>query len=42
MNLSQFDDNAKSYLEKILAILDIEAVVVEEGIDETTSCYRID
>ncbi|MBS1990601.1 MAG: KH domain-containing protein [Cyanobacteria bacterium SZAS LIN-2] len=42
MNLGQFDDNAKSYLEKILAILDIEAVVIEEGIDETTTCFRID
>jgi spoIIIJ-associated protein len=42
MNPSQFDDNAKTYLEKILAILDIEAVVVEEGVDETTFCYRID
>lgn len=39
---SQFDENARSYLEKILAILDIEAVVIEEGIDETTTCYRID
>jgi len=42
MNLSQFDDNARSYLEKILAILDIEAVVLEENIDETTTCFRID
>lgn len=42
MNLSQFDDNAKSYLEKILAILDIEAEVVQEDVDDTTTCYRID
>jgi spoIIIJ-associated protein len=42
MSLSQFDDNAKSYLEKILAILDIEASVLEEEVDETTTCYRID
>lgn len=42
MNLSQFDDNAKSYLEKILAILDIEATVLEEEVDDTTVCYRID
>ena len=42
MNLSQFDDNAKSYLEKILAILDIEAEVVQEEVDDTTTCYRID
>jgi len=40
---SQFDDdNARTFLEKILAILDIEAVVIEEGIDDTTTCYRID
>lgn len=42
MNSSQFDDNARTFLEKILAILDIEAVVIEEGIDDTTTCYRID
>lgn len=36
------DENAKSYLEKILAILDIEASVNEENIDESTICYRID
>ncbi|HND04097.1 MAG: KH domain-containing protein [Candidatus Obscuribacter sp.] len=42
MNLSQFDDNARSYLEKILAILDIEAEVVQEDVDDTTTCYRID
>ena len=42
MNISQFDDNAKSYLEKILAILDIEAVVSEDNVDETTFCYRIE
>ncbi len=37
-----FDENAQSYLEKILAILDIEAMVVQEELDETTTCYRID
>ncbi|MBN8662316.1 MAG: KH domain-containing protein [Candidatus Obscuribacter phosphatis] len=42
MNLSQFDDNAKSYLEKILAILDIEAEVLQEDVDDTTTCYRIE
>ncbi len=36
------DDNAKSYLEKMLAILDIEAVVHEESLDESTLCLRID
>ncbi len=41
MTYSNFDDNAKSYLEKILAILDIEASVLEEGLDENTICYRI-
>jgi hypothetical protein len=42
MNYSNFDDNAKTFLEKILAILDIEATVLEEEIDETTICYRIE
>lgn len=42
MNISQFDDNAQSYLEKILAILDIEASVIQEELDDTTTCYRID
>ncbi|MDZ4833306.1 MAG: R3H domain-containing nucleic acid-binding protein [Candidatus Melainabacteria bacterium] len=37
-----FDENAQSYLEKILAILDIEATVVQEDLDDTTTCYRID
>lgn len=37
-----FDENAQSYLEKILAILDIEATVVQEELDDTTTCYRID
>lgn len=37
-----FDENAQSYLEKILAILDIEAMVIQEELDETTTCYRID
>jgi len=41
MTYSDFSDNAKSYLEKILAILDIEASVLEEGLDENTICYRI-
>ncbi len=41
MTYSNFTDNAKSYLEKILAILDIDATVIEEGIDENTTCYRI-
>lgn len=36
------DENARSYLEKILAILDIDAVIHEEDIDESTRCYRID
>lgn len=42
MNHAQFGDTAQSYLEKILAILDIEASVIEEELDETTTCYRID
>lgn len=42
MNLSQYEDTAKDYLEKILAILDIEAAVVEEEVDDSTTCYRID
>jgi len=37
-----FDENARSYLEKILAILDIEAMVIQEELDDTTTCYRID
>lgn len=36
------DENAKTYLEKMLAILDIDAVVHEENIDESTVCLRID
>lgn len=36
------EENARSYLEKMLAILDIDAVVHEEEIDENTMCYRID
>lgn len=41
--MNQIDsDNARSYLEKMLAILDIEAVVHEEEMDETTLCYRIE
>lgn len=42
MSNSIFVDNAKSYLEKMLAILDLEATVLEEEIDENTMCYRID
>jgi spoIIIJ-associated protein len=42
MSNSIFVDNAKSYLEKMLAILDLEAAVLEEEIDENTICYRID
>jgi spoIIIJ-associated protein len=42
MNYTGYGDNAKTYLEKILAILDIEAAVVEEEIDETTMCFRIE
>lgn len=42
MNLSTLDDSAKNYLEKILAILDIDASVLKEEIDDTTSCYRIE
>jgi spoIIIJ-associated protein len=40
--MNQLDDNARSYLEKILAILDIEATVSAEDIDETTTCFRIE
>lgn len=42
MSMSTLGDSAQSYLEKILAILDIEASVVEEELDDTTICYRID
>src|SRR5271154_4548261 len=42
MNYALDLDNAKTYLEKILAILDIEATVVDEEVDETTMCYRIE
>ena len=42
MSVNQLGDSAQSYLEKILAILDIEASVVEEELDDTTTCYRID
>ncbi|MBX3137943.1 hypothetical protein KF707_17080 [Candidatus Obscuribacterales bacterium] len=37
-----FDENAQSYLEKILAILDIEATVIPEDLDDTTTSYRIE
>ncbi len=36
------EENARSYLEKILAILDIEAQIMQEDIDESTTCFRID
>lgn len=36
------EDTARTYLEKMLAILDIEAVVHEENVDESTTCLRID
>lgn len=36
------EDSARSYLEKMLAILDIDAVIHEEELDESTLCYRID
>jgi spoIIIJ-associated protein len=42
MSYSEFSDNAKSYLEKILAILDIDATVLQEEVDETTLCFRIE
>lgn len=42
MNVSALDDTAKNYLEKILAILDIDASVLKEEIDDTTLCYRIE
>ena len=42
MSNSIFVDNARSYLEKMLAILDLEATVLEEELDENTICYRID
>ncbi len=42
MNQSQFGESAQAYLEKILAILDIDASVVEEELDERTVCFRID
>src|ERR1700733_1429350 len=36
------EDSARSYLEKILAILDIEATIVQEEVDEKTTCLRIE
>src|ERR1035437_8781037 len=36
------EENARTYLEKMLAILDIEAQVHEESLDESTICLRID
>lgn len=40
--MNSTDDNARTYLEKMLAILDIEAVIHEEAVDESTTCLRID
>ncbi len=42
MNMNIFDENAKTFLEKILAILDIEASINEEELEDETVCYRID
>lgn len=39
---TDYTDNAKSFLEKMLAILDMDAAVLEEELDENTICYRID
>ena len=36
------EENTRSYLEKMLAILDIDAVIHEDDLDESTRCYRID
>ncbi len=36
------DENAKTFLEKILAILDIEASINEEELEDETVCYRIE
>ena len=36
------EETARGYLEKMLAILDIDAVIHEEEMDESTRCYRID
>jgi spoIIIJ-associated protein len=36
------EESARTYLEKMLAILDIDAVVYEENLDESTTCLRID
>lgn len=35
-------ENAKTYLEKMLAIMEIEATVTESTVDESTVCYRIE
>jgi spoIIIJ-associated protein len=42
MHYDPFGDNPKTYLEKILAILDVEASVVDEQMDDTTMCFRIE
>lgn len=42
MSTSILDDYAREYLEKILAILDIDAQVSREDVDDTTTCYRIE
>src|ERR1700734_1723157 len=36
------ENGARIYLEKILAILDIEGKVVPEDLDESAVCYRIE
>ncbi len=36
------EEGARIYLEKMLAILDIEAQVVPEDLDDATVCYRIE
>lgn len=42
MNSTQSTANAKTHLEKILSLLEIEASVSEESFDQSTVCYRID
>ena len=42
MNMNLMDENAKTFLEKILAILDIEASINEEELEDETVCYRIE
>jgi len=40
--MDYLQENARTYLEKILAILDVEATIVQEDVDDTTTCYRIE